>query len=121
MAWSRSRIGKACTEWKPASIACGANSGQVAVCQREVGVDHRLHGPHAVQARTLPEPQLEQLEAAAGVVGGGHEPQLPAMVLQHDAHRVGPAHHGRVLTQRGQEVDHVEVGDEGVGHVDEYF
>jgi hypothetical protein len=90
-----------------------------AVRRREIGVDHRLHGPHAVQAGALGEPQLGQLELPARVVGGGHEPQLAAVVGQHDAHGIGPAHQGRVLAQRRHEVDDVEVGDEGVGHVDE--
>ena len=52
MAWSRSLIGKACTDRNPAASARRELRPAVRG-MRKVGIDHRLAGDDTVDARTL--------------------------------------------------------------------
>ena len=76
-------------------------------------------GPEAVQARALVVLQLEQLEQPGGLAGRGHHAQLTARVSQQQPGGGDVQQLHAAVGQHVQEVDHVEVGDHGVGQLDE--
>jgi hypothetical protein len=86
----------------------------------EIGVDHRSPGREAVEAGSLVVLQLEELEGPAAVVGRGHVLQPPVVVGQQQSDRGRTADRRGVVGELVQELDEVEVGDEGVGHLDEH-
>ena len=83
-----------------------------------LGVDG-LAGPEAVQAGTLVALYLEQLKQPGGFAGGGHHAQLTARVSQQQPGGGDVQQLHAAVGQHVQEVDHVEVGDHGVGQLDE--
>ena len=86
----------------------------------QVGVDHRLAGAEGVQARSFVVLHLEQLQQLDVLVGGRHELQPAALVGQQQPD-VGVADElGGAVGDHQQELDDVEVVDEGVGDLDEH-
>ena len=115
----RSRMGSACTEWKPAASASGANRGQRPSTVGQVLVHDRLAGAVAVEARAFLGLQLEQLQHAHGLAGGGHHPQVAVGRDQHEPGRGDVEHVDAAVGEQRQQLDHVEVGDERVGQLHE--
>ena len=79
----------------------------------------RLAGPEGVKTGTFLGLQLEQLQQAHRLAGGGHQPQAARGRSQHhpgggDAEQVNAP-----VRDPGQQVDDVIVVDEGVGHLDQ--
>ena len=115
----RSRIGRACTAAKPTSAAAAVNRGQRPAAA-QVGHRHRLAGAEAVHAGALVGLQLEQLQQPGPFRGGGHHLQRALLVGQQQPGRGDAQQLDAPLGQHVQEVDHVEVVDERVGHLDEH-
>ena len=86
----------------------------------QVGDRHRLAGAEAVHARTLVGLQLEQLQQPGAFRGGGHHLQRVLPVGQQQPGRGDAQQLHAPLGQHVQEVDHVEVVDERVGHLHEH-
>jgi hypothetical protein len=107
MTCSRSRIGGGVGEPRPAPVGT------------QVGGGDGPAGAEAVQAGTLAVLQLEQLEQPRGLAGGGHHAQLAAGVGQQQPGGGDVKQLGAAVGQHLQEVDDVEVGDHGIGQLDE--
>ena len=116
---SRSRIGNACTDEKPASIAAGANVGHRSWACAEVGVDDGHPGDEAVEARAFVVLQLEELQNLPDSLLAAMKRSLPPMVAQHQPHGGGAADVGGPHRQLVQELEEVEVVDQAVRHLDE--
>ena len=102
------RIGTACTEVKPASVAAAANCGHRAAWALDVGHRDRLPGGIAVQARALVSLQLEQLQMVELFRGGSHQLQLAPAVASSNP----PPRHQQLralLGELGEQVNNVEV------------
>ena len=84
----------------------------------KVGVDDRF-AVKGVQAGAFVVLQLVELQRADVLVRGRHELEPAVVVGEQQARSRGAADRDRVLGQRVQEVDDVEVGDQCVGHLDE--
>jgi hypothetical protein len=85
----------------------------------EGDVDDRPAAGEAVQAGALLALQLEQFEQPGGLVGVGDHVQVPALVVEHQAGRVGADEFDAALRQHLQVVDDVERIAQGVGQLDE--
>jgi hypothetical protein len=81
----------------------------------EVGFQDRCTAAVAVEARAFFGLQLEQSQHSHGLAGGGHHPQFAVGPGQHEAGRTDLEHFDATVSQAGQELDHVEVGDQRVG------
>ena len=81
----RSRMGKACTERKPAASRLAREPRPAGVYFGEVLVHDRLAAAVTVQARAFLRLQLEQLQDPHGLAGGGHHPQVAIRSDQHEA------------------------------------
>jgi hypothetical protein len=87
----------------------------------QVGVDHGLAVPDGVEARSFVDLKLEDLEPLDVLVGAGDELQVAALVGQQDSH-VGVADElGGAVGDHHQELDHVELVDQGVRELHEYI
>ena len=86
----------------------------------QVGDRHRLAGAEAVHTRALVGLQLEQLQQPGPFGGGGHHLQRVLLVGQQQPGRRDAQQLDTPLGQHVQEVDHVEVVDERVGHLHEH-
>jgi hypothetical protein len=73
----------------------------------------------AVQARTLVVLQLEQLEQADLFAGRRHHSQLASGIGEEDAGGVDVEQLDAAVGQHREQVDDVELSDEGVGELDE--
>ena len=62
---------------------------------------------------------LEQFEGAHGLVGRCHHAQIATRCGQHQPGRRDVEHVDAPVGEHGQQLDDVEVGDEGVGQFDE--
>ncbi len=62
--------------------------------------------------------QLEQLEHAGPLDGPGHQPKLPPLVRQHQSRSIGTQQLDRPLGEHLEQVDHVELLDQGVRQLD---
>jgi len=93
--------------------------GPTVDCVTEIGVDDRLAAVVAVVARTLVGLHLEQLEHLRALVRGGHHPQLTAVVGEQQPGRAHLEELGGEGREHPQELDQVEVVDEGVCDLDE--
>ena len=113
----RSRMGKACTEWKPAPSASAANRGQRLLADGEVLVHDRLAAAVTVQAGTFLGLQLEQFQEPHGLAGGGHHPQVAVGPGQHETGGGDVEHLDAAVGQPGQQLDHVEVRHQRVGQL----
>ena len=85
----------------------------------EIATLDDLSGPVAVEAGALVVLQLEQLEQLHPMAGRRGDVHTSGWLCEQQS-RLGELEelHG-VCAQQGQEVDDVEIGDQGVGHVDE--
>ena len=63
--------------------------------------------------------QLEQLQHPHRLAGGRHHPQVAVGGDQHESGGLDVEHVDATVGEQGQQLDHVEVGDEGVGQLDE--
>ena len=61
--------------------------------------------------------QLEQLQHAHGLAGGSHHPQVTVWCDQHESSCADVEHFDATVGKQGQQVHHVEVGDERVGQL----
>ena len=116
--WSRSRIGKAWTE-TTRSPGQRARTPATASPPGQVGLGDLRAGAVAVEARALLVLDLEELEDPRALVGGAHVVQATVEVREHQARRSRTGHLRRMASDAVQEVDDVEVGHQGVGHLDE--
>ena len=119
MTRSRSRIGKAWTEAMPAAIARGANDGQRSAASGEVRDDDRRAGAVAVEAGALVVLDLEQLEQPRVLAGGADVVERAVATGQHHPGGTASGDVGGMGRDGVEELDEVEVGHEGVGHLDE--
>lgn len=81
----------------------------------EVLVHDREAGPVAVQAGALLGLDLEQFEHPHRLTRGRRHPTLAAWRRQHDPGCLHVEHLDAVVSETGEEVDDVEVVDQGVG------
>ncbi len=102
-----------------AGLPGGGGEPGPALVGAQVGGCHGLAGPEAVQAGSLVALQLEQLEQPGGLAGGGHHAQFPARVGQQQPGGGNVQQLDAAAGQHMQEVDDVEIGDHGVGQLDE--
>ena len=105
----RRRMGKACTEWKPAASASAGEPGPAAVEAGEVLVHDWLAAAVTVQAGPFLRLQLEQLQYPHGLAGGGHHPQVAVRPGQHEPGGIDLEHLDAAVGQPGQQFDHVEL------------
>jgi hypothetical protein len=84
------------------------------------GVHDRLAVPERVQAGPFVHLDLEQLESPDVLVGARHELQVPALVRQQDPDVRVADQLGRAVRDHDEELDHVEVVDQGIGQLDEH-
>ena len=113
----RSRMGKACTEWKPAAERLGCEPGPAAVGQGEVLVHDRPAAAVTVQARAFLGLQLEQLQDPHGLAGGGHHPQVAVGPANMRPAAADVEHVDAAVRQPGQQFDYVEVRHQRVGQL----
>jgi hypothetical protein len=84
----------------------------------EVGSQDRGTAAVAVEARAFLGLQFEQFQHSHGLAGGSHHPQLAVGPGQHEPRRTDLEHFDTAVSQPGQELDYVEVGDQRVGQLD---
>jgi hypothetical protein len=77
-----------------------------------------LPGTEGVQARAFLSLELEQLQQAHGLAGGGHQPEAAGRGSQHHPGGRHPQQADAPVSQPGQQIDDVVVIDQGVGHLD---
>ena len=85
----------------------------------QVLVPDRLPGTEGVQARAFLGLQLEQLQQAHRLAGGGHQPQAARGRSQHHPCGGDAEQTDAPVRQPGQQVHDVVVVDQGVGHLDQ--
>lgn len=86
---------------------------------RHAVAGHREPGAEALQTRAFVVLQFVEFEEAGFLGGGGHHLQLAAVVGEHDPGGGGAEQFDAAGGQGVQEVDDVEVGDQGVGQFHE--
>ena len=117
----RNRSGRANTEPKPASKAAGREPGPAARTGAQVLMFDALAGPEGVQAGAFVGLQLEQFQDPHGLVGRGHQPQLPVGGGQHHPGCGHAQQRHAAVGQPGEQLHHVEVIDQGVGQLDQHL
>lgn len=90
------------------SRPCGAHRRQVLAADRP-------SSPEAVQARALAVLCRVQLDQSGLLTGGGHRVRASTLVGQHDSNGIDVEKFHDSIGQGMQEVDHVELGHQGVG------
>ena len=117
---SRSRIGKACTERNPTATARGAKSGH-----RSVAVVRSLSttaAPLTKQSRQGPCSSWSCTSSSSLALSSGRADVVepPVLVGEDQARLRAAADLGGAYGDRVDELDHVEVGDQAVGDLDEH-
>ena len=115
----RSRMGKRVHRVEAGGERLGRESGPAAVDRGQVLVHDRLAGAVAVEAGAFLGLQLEQLQHAHGLAGGGHHPQVAVGGDQHEPGGADVEHVDATVGEQGQQLHDVEVGDERVGQLHE--
>ena len=103
-----------------ADLGGGGGEPRPAAGGGQVGDRDRLAGAEAVHARPLVGLQLEQLQQPGAFGGRGHHLQRVLPVGQQQPGRRDAQQLHTSLGQHVQEVDHVEIVDESIGHLDEH-
>ena len=78
-----------------------------------------LPGAEGIQAGAFLGLQLEQLQQAHRLAGGGHQPQISPGRDQHHPGRGDAQHVDASVREPGQQVNDVVVINESVGHLGE--
>ena len=117
MVTSRSRSGRANADWKPAWRAAAANEGQRPDPGVQVLVFDALAGAEGVQARAFLGLQLEQLQQAHRLAGGGHQRQAALGRGQHHPGGGDAKQADAPVRQPGQQVHDVIVIHQGTGNL----
>ena len=113
------RIGTACTETKPASSAAGTNRGHRAVSSFRSATDTGWPVDVALHAGSLVGLQLEELQLAGLLGGGGQQAQLVEWVGEQKAGGGDVEQLGTTFGEFGQQVHDVEVLEKGVDEGDD--
>jgi hypothetical protein len=85
----------------------------------EVGDGDRGAVVVALQAGAFVVLELEELQQAHVLVGGGHQAQLAVAVREQYARRAGAEQPDAAVGEQAEEVDQIEVGDQTVREFDE--
>ena len=104
---------------EPGGEGFGREPGPATVDRGQVLVHDRLAGAVAVEARAFLGLQLEQLEQAHRLAGRRHHPEV---AVGRDEHQPGGGdveHVDAAVGEQGEQLDHVEVVDQGVGQLHE--
>jgi hypothetical protein len=97
----------------------GREAGPAVVGGGEVLVEDGLAGAVAVQAGAFLGLDLEELQDAHGVAGGGHDPQVAFWRDEHEPGCSDIEHVDASVGEHREELDDVEVGHERVGQLHE--
>ena len=97
----------------------GHEPGPAAVDRGQVLVHDWLTRSIAVEARALLRLQLEQFQHPHRLAGRRHHPQLPVGCDQHQSSCVDVEHVDAAISEKRQQLHHVEVGDQRVGQLHE--
>ena len=114
---SRSRSGNANAERKPASTRDGGEPRPAPGAGAQVLVLDPLAGAVGVQAGPFLGLQLEDLQHPHRFAGRGHQAQLPVGGGEHHAGGGDAEQVHAPVGQAGQQVHHVVVVDQRVGHL----
>ena len=85
----------------------------------EILIHYWLTSPVAVEARPFSVLDLEELQHSHGLAGGSHHSQLAVRRGQHDPGSVDVEDLDAMAREAGEQIDRVEVVDQGVGELDE--
>ena len=78
-------------------------------------MDDRLSRGVGLHARALVALQLEELEETGFLAGSGDDPRIPVGIDEQNARGIGVDEFDAPIGEHRQEVDDVEVVDQGVG------
>jgi hypothetical protein len=85
----------------------------------KVRIDDRCGGAEGIQARSFVVLQLEEFQHFGVLLRGGHEMEVPVLVGENQTHDAGAGEFGGAQREHVQEVEEVEVVDEGIRDFDE--
>ena len=104
---------------EPGGERFGREAGPLVVAGGEVLVQHGFTGAVGVEAGSFLGLVLEQFEQPHGLVRRGHDPEVSFRGDQHETGRSDVEYVDAAVGEQAQQLDDVEVRDEGVGEVDE--
>ena len=119
MTLPRRRMGRAWTGAEAGAERLDRERGPAPLVDGQVVVRDRQRRAIAVEAGPFLRLDLEQLQHPKGVARRRHDPQLAVGPRQHDAGRSDAEHVDAAVGDQREQLDHVEIGYERVGQLDE--